>query len=98
MSRRKLESSPYKVQVVDRVLSIIDALAKTREDATLAELAEEVKLHKSTVHRLLSILERHRVVERDSYTSRYRLGLRLFELGSIAMGRLNIRDRARPYL
>src|SRR5215831_12064554 len=97
MPRRKVESSPYKVQVLDRVLSIIDELAKARQDATLAELAEAVKLHKSTAHRLLSILERHRLVERDSQ-SRYRLGLRLFELGTIAMDHLNIRDRARPYL
>jgi IclR family transcriptional regulator, KDG regulon repressor len=98
MSRRRMESSPYKVQVLDRALSIIDALTKVRSDAGLAELAEQVKLHKSTAHRLLSILERHRIVERDSETGRYRLGLRLFELGTIAMDRFNIRDRARPYL
>jgi len=98
MPHRKTDSSPYKVQVLDRALSIIDALTKVREDASLAELAENVKLHKSTAHRLLSILERHRIVERDSQTGRYRLGLRLFELGTIAMDRFNIRDRARPYL
>jgi DNA-binding IclR family transcriptional regulator len=98
MPRRKTDSSPYKVQVLDRVLSIIDALTKVREDASVAELAERVKLHKSTAHRLLSILERHRIVERVSETGRYRLGLRLFELGTIAMDRFNIRDRARPYL
>jgi IclR family KDG regulon transcriptional repressor len=98
MPHRKTDSSPYKVQVLDRALSIIDALTKVREDASLAELAERVKLHKSTAHRLLSILERHRIVERDSETGRYRLGLRLFELGTIAMDRFNIRDRARPYL
>jgi DNA-binding IclR family transcriptional regulator len=98
MSRRNTQSSPYKVQVLDRALSIIDALTKMREDATLAELAAKVKLHKSTAHRLLSILERHRLVERDAYTGRYRLGLRLFELGMITMDRMNIRDRARPHL
>src|SRR5262252_1288367 len=98
MPPRKTDSSPYKVQVLERVLSIIDALTKVRADASVTELAERVKLHKSTAHRLLSILERHRIVERDSETGRYRLGLRLFELGTIAMDRFNIRDRARPYL
>jgi DNA-binding IclR family transcriptional regulator len=97
MPNRKTES-PYKVQVLDRALAIIDMLANTRKDASLAELAEKVKLHKSTVHRLASILERHRIVERDTQSGRYRLGLRLFELGSIAMNRFNIRDRAHPYL
>src|SRR2546428_4718768 len=98
MPKRKTASSPYKVQVLDRSLAIIDALANARDDASLAELAEEVKLHKSTVHRLTSILERHRILERDRQSGRYRLGLRLFELGSIALGRFNIPDRAPPYL
>src|SRR4029453_865103 len=98
MPNRKTGSSPYKVQVLDRSLAILDALANARDDASLAELAEKVKLHKSTVHRLTSILERHRIVERDSQSGRYRLGLRLFELGSLAMGRFNIRDRAHPHL
>src|SRR5215471_3972099 len=98
MPNRKTDSSPYKVQVLDRSLAIIDALANARENASLGELAEKVKLHKSTAHRLVSILERHRIVERDTQSGRYRLGLRLFELGSIAMDRFNIRDRAHPYL
>lgn len=98
MPNRKTDSSPYKVQVLDRALAIIDALTNVREDASLAELAEKVQLHKSTVHRLASILERHRIIERDAQTGRYRLGLRLFELGTMAMARFNIRDRARPHL
>src|SRR5262249_55126037 len=75
MPNRKTASSPYKVQVLDRSLAIIDALANVRDDASLAELAEKVKLHKSTVHRLTSILERHRIVERDTRSGRYCLGL-----------------------
>jgi len=98
MPKGKTDASPYKVQVLDRSLAIIDALADARDDASLAELAEKVKLHKSTVHRLTSILERHRIVERDTMSGRYRLGLRLFELGNIAMGRFNIRGRAHPHL
>ena len=98
MSNRQTDSSPYKVQVLDRALALIDALTKVRDGASLVELSEKVKLHKSTAHRLLSILERHRIVERDSESGRYRLGLRLFELGTIAMDRFNIRDRGRQHL
>jgi len=90
--------SPYKIQVLDRALAVINAIAESKADATLAELSETVKLHKSTVHRILMILESYRVVDRDSQTGRYRLGLRLFELGSIAIGTFNIRDRARRHL
>ncbi len=53
MPNRKTKPSPYKVKVLDRALAIIDALSTAEEDASLAELSEKVKLHKSTVHRLL---------------------------------------------
>jgi DNA-binding IclR family transcriptional regulator len=92
------KTSPYKIQVLDRALAIINAIAESRTDASLAELAEIVKLHKSTVHRILMILESYRVVDRDPQGGRYRLGLRLFELGTIAIGSFNIRDRARRHL
>jgi DNA-binding IclR family transcriptional regulator len=92
--------SPYRVQVLDRALAILDALAMTgqHEDLSLMELATRLQLHKSTAHRLLMILERHRMVERDPHSGRYRLGLRLFELGAVAISRFNIRDYARPHL
>src|SRR5689334_9897381 len=57
-----------------------------------------LKLHKSTAHRLLMVLERHRLIEKNSNTGKYRLGLKLFELGTKAIGQLDLRERARPYL
>lgn len=90
--------SLYRVQVLDRALAILDALARLREDASLAEVAAAVKLHKSSVHRLLMSLEKHRLVDRDPQSGRFRLGLRLFDLGTLAVARFNVRDRARPHL
>lgn len=92
------KKSPYKVQVLDRVLAILDALAAERRDTSVGELAEALKLHKSTVHRLLMILTHHRLVERDPQSGHYHLGLKLFELGTVAIGRFNIRERARAHL
>jgi len=57
-----------------------------------------MKLHKSTVHRLMMVLEQHRLVVKNPETGRYRLGLRLYELGSRAIEGLDLRGRARPYL
>ena len=62
------------------------------------EISDRVKLHKSTVHRLLMILESYRMVERDPQSGRYHLGLRLFELGTIAVASFNVRERAGRYL
>jgi DNA-binding IclR family transcriptional regulator len=79
-------------------MAVINVLAEDPGEATIAELAAALKLHKSTVHRLLMILSEHRMVERDENTGRYHLGLRLFELGTVAIGRFNIRERARKHL
>jgi DNA-binding IclR family transcriptional regulator len=87
------------VQVLYRAMAILDALALAgQKDLSLVELATQLQLHKSTAHRLLMILERHRMVEREPQNGRYRLGLRLFELGAVAIARFNIRDYARPHL
>ena len=97
MATNETNSSLYRVQVLDRAFAIIDALAETREDASLAEIAAIVKMHKSTVHRLMMNLERHRLVDRDA-TGHYRLGMKLYDLGIRAFSRFDIRHRAHPHL
>lgn len=94
----KANGSPYKVQVLDRALALLDTLGRQAPDSSLNDLRYALKLHKSTVHRLLMVLERHRLVDKSAQTGRYRLGLKLFELGSKAIGMLDLREVARPYL
>jgi DNA-binding IclR family transcriptional regulator len=94
----KLAVSPYRVQVLDRALGILDLLSSEGPEVPLTELSGRLKLHKSTVHRLLMVLERHRLVERESATGKYRLGLKLFELGSKAVAHVDLGERARPSL
>src|SRR5215469_7423835 len=77
---------------------MLDALAADGPDLSLSEIAEKLELHKSTAHRLTMVLERHNLIERNSVTGRYRLGLKLFELGTRAVARLDLRERARPVL
>src|SRR5215471_18989257 len=67
-------------------------------DLALGEISNKLALHKSTVHRLIMVLERHKLIERNAVSGRYRLGLKLFELGTKALAQLNLRDRARPFL
>ena len=98
MPRGSAKDSPYQVQVLDRAVVILDTLAAVREDLSLFELSERLDLHKSTIHRLLMVLERHRLVERRPETGKYGLGLKLFELGQNAFVRFGIGERARPHL
>src|SRR5438874_4502796 len=95
---QKAKDSPYQVQVLDRAVTILDTLAADDADLSLFELAERLSLHKSTIHRLLMVLERHRFVERRAQSGKYGLGLKLFELGTRAFARLGLGERAHPHL
>jgi len=98
MPTPQVKESPYQVQVLDRAVSILDTLAAEDEDLSLYEIAERLNLHKSTIHRLLMVLERHRLVERRAPSGKYGLGLKLFEFGIKAFARLGLGERARPHL
>ena len=81
------------IQVLDRMMSLLDALAQSDEPESLKKLSEMTELHPSTAHRILNDMVACRLVERaDSGT--YRLGLKLLELGNLVKARLSVRDAA----
>lgn len=94
----KTTKSPYRVQVLDRALAALEVLANRADECSLAEICAALKLHKSTVHRLMMVLEQHRLVDKNPETGRYRLGLKLFEFGSKAFGAVDLRRHAKPYM
>ena len=98
MPRPATYRSPYRVQVLDRALAALEILANRDGECSLVDLCTEMKLHKSTVHRIAMVLEQHRLVDKNPDNGRYRLGLRLFEFGSKAIAAVDLRGRARPYL
>lgn len=98
MARPSSGVSVYRVQVLDRALAILDVLGNHQGDCSLADLCTALRLHKSTVHRLMMVLEQHNLVDRNPETGRYRLGLKLFELGSKAIAALDLREHSLPHL
>src|SRR5712691_12041314 len=83
------------VRSVERAIAILDFLARGGS-RTGADVARELRVHRSTALRLLGTLERHALVERDQLTARYRLGRRLPQLASVVTGELDLRYVARP--
>jgi IclR family transcriptional regulator, acetate operon repressor len=83
------------VRSVERAIGILDLLAQGGW-RTGADVARELRVHRSTALRLLGTLERHALVERDQRTARYRLGRRLPQLASVVSGELDLRSVARP--
>ncbi|MCK8816718.1 IclR family transcriptional regulator [Natroniella sulfidigena] len=86
------------VKSVDRSINILEELAKYEEGLGVTELGNRLDIHKSSVHRLLSTLVYRGLVEQDSKTGNYKLGLKIFELGSKIFNDLEIREYAKLYL
>ena len=86
-----------RVAAVERATSVLDALADGGELGT-NELARRTSLHPSSVSRLLATLADAGLVEHVADTGRYRLGLRLVDLGNAVLARLDLREIARPHL
>src|SRR5215813_678715 len=93
-----LSEPAYRIQVLDRAFRILDVLAEVDGELGATEVAERLRLHKSTTHRLLVILERQRFIEKNPDNAKYRLGWRLFELGTLAVSRLDLYSLAKPYV
>ncbi len=98
MTRTISERNKCRVQVLERAVDILQVLADDSRELSAGEVAERLSLHKSTIHRLLMVLDSHRLIRRNAETGRYALGLRLFEFGSRAVKDLRLREQAQPYL
>jgi DNA-binding IclR family transcriptional regulator len=88
---------PYQLQGLDRVVAILDLLGASDNSLSLAEICQRMGLHKSTAHRALMALERTGMIERAP-ASRYRLGLKLYDMGSRAVEQIDLRSRVHPHL
>lgn len=84
------------VQSVERTFSILEALSQAPSGALLSELSASVGLNKTTVHRLLgSLIE---LGYASGENGRYRLTVKLFEVGARIVNRLDLLTAARPFL
>ncbi|MHB8916993.1 MAG: IclR family transcriptional regulator [Desulfocucumaceae bacterium] len=86
-----------KIRSIAKALFIIDFMAESKKDLTLTEISRKFNLARSTVHGLLSTLREFEYVEQSSFTGKYRLGLRLFEIGSVVARGWDVLTVAAPY-
>jgi len=87
---------PYQLYSLDRAVSVLEVLGQSDTPLSLAEICQRMSLHKSTAHRSLMVLERSALIERTQ-ENRFRLGLKLYELGNRAVEQIDLRARVQPF-
>lgn len=85
------------IAVLDKAFSVLEVLARTGRELTLAELAEEGRLPKPTVHRILRSLRDLGYVEQADRRGTYRLSGRLSSLRAYARDE-TVRTKALPIM
>jgi len=92
------ERSEYYLKSIKRAITILNSIAQEADELGVTELSKKVGWHKSTVHRILVTLEDEGLVAKDQITQKYRLGIKLFELGNLVQEQVEIRKHALPIM
>jgi len=95
MSKKR---SDYYIQSIKRAVQILSSFSLKEKELGITELSKKLNLHKSTIHRILVTLEDESLVVKNQTTQKYRLGIKLFELGHIVQGQMEIRAYALPIM
>lgn len=85
------------VHSVATAIELLECFAQD-EELGVSEIARHLGVAKSTAHRMLTTLVAGGLIETGLEPGRYRLGMRLYELGQLAVARNHIRAVALPTL
>ena len=92
MKKRK-----YSVPALEKGLSIVETLAQSNVPLGVTDIYEICKLPKTTIFMILTTLEELNYVQRVG-DGKYRLTLKLYNIGMDILSRLDIRAIARPVM
>ncbi len=85
------------VRALSHAIDVLEALA-AKGEMGVTEISREIGLSKTAVYNILGTFEGRRMVNRDPHTSRYRLGWRVYEIGTELLRHSELAPLARPLL
>lgn len=92
------KSSSARLSSVTTAIRLLKQFDEKRVELGISALSRNLGVAKSTVHRVASTLVAEGLLEQDTKTDLYRLGLGLFSLGALARQRLTVTSVAKELL
>jgi len=83
---------------VIKAFKVLEAFSQDRPELTFTKVVNTTGIGRTNTHKLLKTLVSLNCLSQSHNGARYRLGPKLFELGSQYLGQLNLRRLAMPYL
>ena len=87
-----------KIKSIEKALVLLEFLSLNEQETGITEISKKLHMGLSTVHRIASTLKSRGYVIQNQQTAKYRLGIKLFELGCAVQGTKRLIEIAKPYL
>ena len=95
---RKTKARRMRLSSVANSIRLTKAFSESEYEMGISALASRLGLAKSTVHRLASTLVEYDILEQNRETGKYRLGLALFELGTLVRRKMDTASESRAQM
>jgi DNA-binding IclR family transcriptional regulator len=92
-----MEKKKYTVPALEKGLVIIELLANSEQPLGITDLYTHCGLPKSSIFMILSTLESLKYLEKLP-GDKYKLTMKIHQLGNLILSKLNIREIARPFM
>ena len=95
---RRIQKTTGSSKSLQKALRILLHVGQTDSELGVTQLATALSLDKATVHRLLKAMQKFELIERNPETEKYRLGIKLHELGTKAVQSRTLQSEAHRFL
>jgi len=95
---KKNEIGKYRIKVLQKAFRLLELFSEDAPELSATEITERLKYNKTTSFRIISNLEEEGYLDRDPETNKYRLGIKLYFLGSQVKPYQYLKNAAKPLL
>jgi len=87
-----------RIKSIEKAMDLLEFLSANKQEAGITEISERLHMGISTVHRIITTLKSRGYVIQNQQTTKYRLGIKLFELGCAVQSTKRLIEISKPYL
>lgn len=77
-----------------KMMAVLECFSRSDKALTVLEISRRTEMPRTSVHRLVSSLKELGLLEQDHDREKYRLGLKLFELGNTVLANMEVQREA----
>ncbi|EKN66396.1 IclR family transcriptional regulator [Neobacillus bataviensis LMG 21833] len=86
------------IQSIERAADVLELFLTANQELSVKEISEKVGLSKSTVHGIIKTLEFRGYLKQNPDDLKYKLGMKLFELGNRVSSQFDLGEMTRPII